>query len=137
MQEWTDGVKLAVDVLVACVIVSALIVGFFLEKSIMRTMDMERAASADVLEYRVARMYDNEECYPQDIVSLILEYQGSPAVHVYPRSGAAALSWTSGAYATALTSSDISGRLNQASMYLCTIEYDANGSLSAYNFREV
>lgn len=136
MQEWTDGVKLAVDVLVACVIVSALIVCSFLVKSIMRTMDTERAASADVLEYRVARMYDNEECYPQDIVSLILEYQGNPAVYVYPRSGGT-VSWTGQAYATALTSSDISGRLNQASMYICTIEYDANGSLSAYNFREV
>lgn len=72
MQEWTDGVKLAVDVLVACIIVVALIVCTQLSRTIMLTMDKERAASADVLEYRVARMYDNEECYPQDIVSLVL-----------------------------------------------------------------
>lgn len=136
MQEWTDGVKMAMDVLVACVIVSALIVCSFLTKTIMRTMDEERAVSADVLEYRVARMYDNEECYPQDIVSLILEYQGSPAVHVTTRSGSV-LSWTSSSYRTALTSAAISGELNQASMYICTISYDANGTLSEYNFKEV
>lgn len=60
-------------------------------------MDKERAASADVLEYRVARMYDNEECYPQDIVSLVLEYQGSPAVNVTTRGGST-MSWSSSSY---------------------------------------
>lgn len=63
----------------------------------MLTMDKERAASADVLEYRVARMYDNEECYPQDIVSLVLEYQGSPAVNVTTRGGST-MSWSSSSY---------------------------------------
>lgn len=136
MQEWTDGVKLAVDVLVACVIVVALIVCSQLSRTIMLTMDKERAASADVLEYRVAHMYDNEECYPQDIVSLILEYQGSPAVNVTTRGGST-MSWNADAYHTALTSASISAALNQASTYMCTLTYDSNGSLSSYNFREV
>lgn len=136
MQEWTDGVKLAVDVLVACIIVSALLVCTQLSRTIMLAMDSERAASADVLEYRVARMYDNEECYPQDIVSLILEYQGSPAVEV-TTSGGTVLSWNGTSYRTALTASDISATLNQASTYKCTLTYDANGSLAVYNFREV
>ena len=135
MQEWTDGVKLAVDVLVACIIVVALIVCTQLSRTIMLTMDKERAASADVLEYRVARMYDNEECYPQDIVSLVLEYQGSPAVNVTTRGGST-MSWSSSSYHTELTSASISAVLNQASTYLCTLTY-ANGSLSSYNFREV
>ena len=136
MQEWTDGVKLAVDVLVACIIVVALIVCTQLSRTIMLTMDKERAASADVLEYRVARMYDNEECYPQDIVSLVLEYQGSPAVNVTTRGGST-MSWSSSSYHTELTSASISAVLNQASTYLCTLTYDAHGSLSSYNFREV
>ena len=130
MQEWTDGVKLAVDVLVACIIVVALIVCTQLSRTIMLTMDK------DVLEYRVARMYDNEECYPQDIVSLVLEYQGSPAVNVTTRGGST-MSWSSSSYHTELTSASISAVLNQASTYLCTLTYDANGSLSSYNFREV
>ena len=136
MQEWTDGVKLAVDVLVACIIVVALIVCTQLSRTIMLTMDKERAASADVLEYRVARMYANEECSPQDIVSLVLEYQGSPAVNVTTRGGST-MSWSSSSYHTELTSASISAVLNQASTYLCTLTYDANGSLSSYNFREV
>lgn len=97
----------------------------------MLTMDKERAASADVLEYRVARMYDNEECYPQDIVSLVLEYQGSPAVNVTTRGGST-MSWSSSSYHTELTSASISAVLNQASTYLCTLTYDANGSLPSY-----
>lgn len=136
MQEWTDGVKLAVDVLVACIIAVALIVCTQLSRTIMLTMDKERAASADVLEYRVARMYDNEECYPQDIVSLVLEYQGSPAVNVTTRGGST-MSWSSSSHHTELTSASISAVLNQASTYFCTLTYDANGSLSSYNFREV
>ena len=117
MQEWTDGVKLAVDVLVACIIVVALIVCTQLSGTIMLVMDKERAASADVLEYRVARMYDNEECYPQDIVSLVLEYQGTPAVNVTTRGGST-MSWNSSSYHTELTSASISAVLNQASTYL-------------------
>lgn len=134
MQEWTDGVKLAVDVLVACVIVVALLVCGTLARSIMLAMDKERAASADVLEYRVARMYDNEECYAQDIVSLVLEYQGSPAVNVTTKGGAV-MKWDSVAHHTPLTSANISAALNQAATYLCTLSYDANGTLASYNFK--
>lgn len=136
MQEWTDGVKLGVDVLVACVIVGALLVCGQLTKTIMRTMEAERASSAEVLEYRIARMYDNSECYPQDIVSLVLENQGSPAVTVTTRGGAT-MDWSSDTYQTQLTSAAISAVLNQGSMYECTLTYDANGSLSVYSFREV
>ena len=136
MQEWTDGVKLAVDVLVACVIVVALLVCGTLARSIMLAMAKERAASADVLEYRVARMYDNEECYAQDIVSLVLEYQGSPAVNVTTKGGAV-MKWDSVAHHTPLTSANISAALNQAATYLCTLSYDANGTLASYNFKEV
>lgn len=136
MQEWTEGVKLAIDVLIACVIIVALIVCGSLSKTIMRTMDEERAVSEAVLEYRVARMYDNAECYPQDIVSLVLEYQGAPAVNVTKRGGTT-ISWSRDAYHTELSSAAISAVLNQSSTYRCTLEYDANGSLSAYNFQEV
>lgn len=102
----------------------------------MLAMDKERAASADVLEYRVARMYDNEECYAQDIVSLVLEYQGSPAVNVTTKGGAV-MKWDSVAHHTPLTSANISAALNQAATYLCTLSYDANGTLASYNFKEV
>ena len=136
MQEWTDGVKLAVDVLVACVIVVALLVCSQLSRSVMQVMDKERAASEAVREYRVARMYENEECYPQDIVSLILEYQGAPAVNVTTKAGRS-LSWNRDSLQTALTSASISVLLNQSSTYRCTVTYDASGTLTDYNFKEV
>ena len=136
MHEWTDGVHMAVDILIACVIVVAMIVCGQITKSIRRAVDEEKAVAADVREYRVARMYENEDCYAQDIVSLVLEYQGTPAVNVTTKSGAT-VSWSSGIYHTQLTAASISAALNQSSVYRCTLSYDANGSLSAYNFREV
>ena len=104
MQEWTDGVKLAVDVLVACVIVVALLVCGTLARSIMLAMDKERAASADV--------------------------------NVTTKGGAV-MKWDSVAHHTPLTSANISAALNQAATYLCTLSYDANGTLASYNFKEV
>ena len=136
MQEWTDGVKIAVDVIVACVIVVALIVVNQLSHTIMRTMDAERAAANTVHEYRLERMYDNEDCYPQDVVSLILEYQGSPAVNVVPKAGAE-MSWNATSMYTTLSSSAISAVLNQTSLYHCTLVFDASGSLASYDFQEV
>lgn len=136
MQEWTDSIKIAIDTMVACVIVVALIVCNSTSKLIMRTMDEERAATADVQEYRVAHMYENADCYAQDIVSLVLEYQGSPAVNVTFKTGRSYI-WSSSTYATAMSSSAISAVLKQNCIYRCTLSYDANGSLASYNFREV
>lgn len=41
------------------------------------------------------------------------------------------------AHHTPLTSANISAALNQAATYLCTLSYDANGTLASYNFKEV
>lgn len=136
MQEWSDGIKIAIDTMVACVIVVALIVCGSSSKMIMNAMDKEQAAAADVLEYRVSHMYDGEQCYAQDIISLVLEYQGSPIVNVSMRNGTSYV-WSDSAQATAVSASAISGVLKQDCVYYCTLSYDANGSLSAYNFREV
>lgn len=58
MQEWTDGVKLAVDVLVACIIVVALIVCTQLSRTIMLTNPndwMLISTSVDDLDDYMAR----------------------------------------------------------------------------------
>lgn len=135
MEEWSDSVKLAVDVLIACIIVSALLVVKLVSSRIMAEVDKEHATAADVAEYRVQRMYDGSDCYAQDIVSLVLEYQGEPAVVVHPKTGTA-MEWSSRTYYTALTSAAISASLVQNSVYACTLVYDANGSLVRYDFVE-
>ena len=47
------------------------------------------------------------------------------------------MKWDSVAHHTPLTSANISAALNQAATYLCTLSYDANGTLASYNFKEV
>lgn len=136
MREWTDAVRMMIDVLLGCVIIAALLSCFYLSSSIMRTVDNTRATTADVQEYRVALMYDNQQCRAPDIVSLVLEYQGNPRVVVTTRAGTT-YTWSSGSYATALTTAAISAPLNQSSVYLCTVTYDANGDIYSYGFKEV
>lgn len=136
MTEWTDAVRIAIDVLLACVIIGALVVVSLVSHTLMNTVDSERAASAEMQDYRVQRMYDNAECYAQDIVSLVLQCQGQPAVTVQRKSGGN-LTWTTTSHSVQITSAAISEELSQTATYICTLSYDGNGELSSYNFREV
>lgn len=106
-----------------------------ISKDIMTTMDKEQASSADVRDYRVQRLYDNRQCYASDIINLVLQYQGETAVTVQHTSGAV-LKWDKDGMASDLTSAAISEKLKTA-LYRCTLEYDANGTLIAFNFKEV
>ena len=136
MEEWSESVKLAVDVFVACIIVVAMIVVTSLVKDITHTVDKNRSLNADIAEFRIQQTYQDTTCYAQDIVSVVLEYQGTPAVVVTTLSGTNR-TWSSESYYTPLTASAISGALNQSSLYDCTLAYDANGVVSAFNFKEV
>ena len=138
MQEWSESVNMAVDVMVACVLVVCLLLVGSLSKSIMRAVDNERAAKESVMEFRASYAYENQECYAQDIVSLILEYQGDPAVFVKTDTGTT-YSWSvrEGSFATKITASAISNKLDPTSVYFCTLEHDASGGLIAYHFEEV
>lgn len=135
MEEWSDSVKLAIDVLVACVIIVAMLVCGNLSKQIMSAMDREQAVSADVRDYRVQRLYDDKECYTSDIINLILEYQGEPAVTVEYRDGTT-LEWSRTNKSTALSSTSISEQLRNV-VYVCSLDYDANNSIRGYVFEEV
>lgn len=135
MGEWSESVKIAMDVIIACVIIVAMLVVGQLAKQIMTTMDNEQSTSASVREYRVQRLYDNRQCYASDIINLVLEYQGEPAVTVQ-HTGASVLKWDKNGMASDLTSEAISNKLKTA-LYRCSLEYDTNGTLRAFNFTEV
>ncbi len=82
MDEWTDSIRIAVDLLVACVIIAALLTCMMLGGRISNYMDLSHAAAAEVKDFRVDNMYGGD-VYPQDIVNLILESQGYPYVCVF------------------------------------------------------
>lgn len=136
MEEWSESAKIAIDVLIACIIVSTMLVVSTVVRNVMRAVDKERTLNADIAEFRIQQAYDDTTCYAQDIVSLVLEYQGAPSVVVTTLSGSTCL-WSSESYHTPLTAAAISGALNQNSLYDCTLTYDANGTVTAFNFKEV
>lgn len=139
MQEWSDGVRIAIDVFVACVIISALLLCINLGKSIMRVMDVQQAAAADVQAYRVAAAYEGTDVYPQDIVNLVLTNRGFPAVQVTYKSGVV-YRWDKNNAATQYTSAAIGAVVKKDVMYICTLVHeDPDNDLSdvyEYQFTE-
>lgn len=135
MDDWKDIFHIALDILVSIVVITSLMFVLNLGHDVSGKMDANRAENEDINNYRVARMYEDSDCYAQDIVSLILEYQGNPKVLVTAQSGNV-MEWSTKVFYTQLTSKDIGYVLNQSSTYKCTLKYDANESLEAYQFKE-
>lgn len=123
MQEWSDGVRLAIDVFVACIIISALLICISLGKSIMRVMEAQDAAAADVQAYRVTAAYEGKDVMPQDVVNLVLTNRGYPYVKVTLRNGNVLL-WdtATNTQATNYTSAAVGGIIpNERSVYKCNV----------------
>lgn len=135
MQEWSDSVKIAIDVIIACVIISALLVCMTLGRKMMRVVDNDRAAAQTVKEYRIEAAYANTIVHPQDVVNRIIESQGYPAVEVVLTDGTR-LNWNTTSYSTALTSADIGGAVGWAKDFRCTLTYATDGGLSKYTFTQ-
>ena len=136
MQEWSGSVQVAVDVIIGATLIVAALGCWYAWNTLINFVDQQRAYTLDVRDYRIARMWDDSECYPQDIVSLVLEHQGAPAVNVTTSSGSV-LTWDTEAHSTVISAAAISAVLNANAMYDCDVVYDANGSLASFNFREV
>ena len=139
MDEWTDAVRIAVDIFVACVIIAALLLCITLGGNITRFMDNSYAAAADVKDYRVANMYEGTDVYSQDVINVIITNQGMPAVKVLYNQGGIQKEavWNSESYATQLTSASIGNHIGVAKTFKCTLEYDATGAIQTYVFEEV
>ena len=87
MQEWSDSIKIAVDVIVACVLIMAMLGILMLSHSIMGAVEKQRADTEIVNEYRTSAMYNGAVVKPQDVISVIVEMQGNPPVYVYAVGG--------------------------------------------------
>lgn len=137
MDEWTDSVRIAIDLIVACVIISALILCMMLGNRIARYMDNSVAAAADVKEYRVANSYQGTIVYPQDVVNVILTNQGAPAIYVKNSNGTERAHYTPESYSTPLTSEDVASVVSPSmnDKFLCTLDFAVDGGIKSYTFR--
>lgn len=122
MEEWSDSVKIAMDIIIACALISALLVCVQLGHKMMNVVDMDRAAAKTVQEYRIEAAYANTDVHPQDVTNLIIENQGYPAVEVHMYNGTV-LTWDKATYATQLTSAAISSAIGYERDFHCTLEY--------------
>lgn len=140
MEEWTDSVRIAIDILVACVIITALLTVISLGSTISRTMENNAAAADVVKEYRTANAYEGSTVYPQDIVNLVIVNQGRPAVEVYKTGNTSTtpdLVWNTTTMSTQLTSLAVGNAIGLETTYTCQLRYDVDGGINAYVFRQV
>lgn len=134
-KDWEEVWYIFMDMLVGLVVLGILMSVLMLGNFMARQLDKNRVETNNVNAYRVARMYEDSDCYSQDIISLILEYQGNPEVIVTTKNGNV-MSWNRKSLYTQITAKDIGYVLNQSSTYKCTLKYDSNGSLESYQFKE-
>lgn len=139
MQEWSDSVKIAIDLIIACIIISALLVCIGLGQKLMNTMDLQRAAAESVKEFRTANAYEGTTVYPQDVINLILVNQGWPEVEIQTSSGSTKYLWTRTSIpsGSSLTSLSVGTLVDKYKTYTCTLQYNATGELERYIFKEV
>lgn len=140
MEEWTDSVRIAIDILVACVIITSLLAVISLGSTISRTMENNAAAADVVKEYRTANAYEGSTVYPQDIVNLVIVNQGRPAVEVYKTGNTSTtpdLVWNTATMSTQLTSLAVGNAIGLETTYTCQLRYDVDGGINAYVFRQV
>lgn len=140
MEEWTDSVRIAIDILVACVIITVLLTVISLGSTISRTMENNAAAADVVKEYRTANAYEGSTVYPQDIVNLVIVNQGRPAVEVYKTGNTSTtpdLVWNTATMSTQLTSLAVGNAIGLETTYTCQLRYDVDGGINTYVFRQV
>ncbi|WP_105614120.1 hypothetical protein [Vallitalea okinawensis] len=82
MNEWTEAIWLGVSALITAMVLSfATMLGASV-RHVSRIQQEEINAIEIVKEHRKYNKYDGTSVYPQDIVSLVLETRGNPAVWV-------------------------------------------------------
>ena len=136
MQEWSESINIALDVIIGCILITALLVVIGLGQSIMRLVDTQNAATANVREYRIAAAYEGTTVYPQDIIALVLENQGIPYVKVLNNT-LGTKTWSMSSASTIYTSSEVSKVISKTGMFKCTLDYNENGMLEGYIFDEI
>lgn len=136
MDEWTDSVRIAVDVFVACVIIGALLLCMTLGHKISNYMDLEAAAAADVKDFRTQNAYEGTTVYAQDVVNLILTSDGYPEIYVYKKGTHTPLVWNRTAHASEYTTKAVGNAVGVSSAFSCTLE-TTNGEVTRFVFNEV
>lgn len=148
MNEWSDSVRMALDVIIACVIIGALMACITIGKNIMRVMEVQDAAAADVQEYRISSQYADKDIYPQDVVNCVLSNRGWPYCVLKNSSGTILKVWSktdtvtynevttdlSGYTTTDYTSAAVGAAVDPNRMYHCTLQYDSTNQIVGYVF---
>lgn len=145
MQEWSDSIKIAIDVIIACVIIMAMLAVQRVSSNIMKVVDADRAAAVEVQEFRTTAMYKDTIVYPQDIVSVIMENQGTPGVYIHSKASGKPVvaKWTATETTCGYSSASIQQSFSNISCgsnsiirssFTCDFTYYADGTLEAYHF---
>ncbi|GMQ55943.1 hypothetical protein AN1V17_03350 [Vallitalea sediminicola] len=144
MDEWSKAIWIFVELIIASLILLSMVLLARTAGDIGRVQQREIDAVAETKEFRTYFRYEeNEEIYPQDIISIIFETRGYPEIWVdttIEEDEEFNYKWT-----TSLPSNDITWDLTYISenilpyksQYESSIVKDANGEITRIEFRRI
>lgn len=144
MDEWSKAIWIFVELMISSLILISMVVLARMSGDVGRIQQSEIDAVESTKEFRTYFKYeDNDEIYPQDIISLIFETRGYPAVWVEKNTGGSddfTFKWDA-----SIPTNDRKWDLTYISEEM--IEYDskyessvvknANGEISRIEFRRI
>lgn len=122
----------AIDVVISSSIIVSIVVVLTMSSGLNEKITEQQAMTAQMEDYREHNQFDGTVVYPQDIVSAIYRYRGSPAVYVSSDKGH--YEWTEGSAPCPWNTAAISNLIDQTKMYDASLVYGGNGEVVAYQF---
>lgn len=140
MDEWKESVWIMVSVSISAIVLLFAVNLGSIGNQLAAQQQTENNSIAVIQDYREWSQYDNTQLYPQDIISFILQYRGTPTAMVDTGAGSGAqadysLVWSNSSAPCNYTDVDISNLLPVGASYTSTLIKNGNGAVTAVEFR--
>lgn len=129
----TSGFVIGIELIINAIIIAGFVVIMSQAQKGFDTISEQQAMTDELREYRVHNQYDGTVVYPQDIISAIYRYRGTPAVYVLSSKGA--WQWTETNAPCEWNTAAIAELMDQTVMYDAALVLGANGEVIAYEFK--
>lgn len=130
----TEFFMLGITTSLNALIISTLVTVMSILGKMNGTISEQQTLSEQMQVYNEFSPYELEHVYPQDVISVIFEYRGLPAIFVASDKGNK--EWVAGDATLDYSASEIEKELNLECVYDSEIEKDANGAVSKLLFKQ-
>lgn len=142
-----DWLTTSVATVIQGVMLVSVVVLLGLVNILNSTMAYQQAVNIEIQNHTEFNQYDNKHVYKQDIISVILERGGTPAITLVGKDNAT-VEWSYNSLASPLTATDVTNKVNEvmgvttSNPDAASVKYDSritvndNGSIIGIEFKE-